>query len=85
MITGSALLTGCFVPLALTVLAPIIVNIVAMRIFLPSSGAELSLTALVTGLEVFLAWSYRAAFRPLLRAREGAASVEACRNWRKTR
>ena len=81
MITGSALLTGRFVPLALTVLAPIIVNIVAMHLFLPSSGAELSLTALVIGLEVFLAWSYRAAFRPLLRALEGAA----CRNWRKTR
>jgi hypothetical protein len=77
-ITGAALLTGRFVPLALTVLAPVIVNIVAIHVFLPSSGAELSLAALVTGLEVFLAWSYRAAFRPVLGARDDATSVETC-------
>jgi len=69
--TGAALLTGLFVPLALTMLAPVIVNIAVMHLFLPSSGAELVLAALVTVLEAVLAWSYRAAFRPLLRANEG--------------
>ena len=69
LFAGAALLVGRFVPLALTVLAPIIVNIVVMHIFVPSSGAEICLAALVTVLEIFLGWSYRAAFRPLLRAR----------------
>jgi len=67
--TGAALLMGRFVPLALTILAPIIVNIAVMHCFLPSSGAEICLAALVTALEIFLVWSWRAAFRPLLRAR----------------
>ena len=66
--TGAALLTGRFVPLALTMLAPVIVNIAVMHLFLPSSAAELVLAALVTVLEVVLVWSYRAAFRPLMRA-----------------
>ena len=69
LVTGAALLIGQFVPLALTTLAPIIVNIAVMHFFLPSSGAEICLAALVTVLEMFLAWSYRAAFQTLLRAR----------------
>jgi len=69
--TGAALLTGRFVPLALTMLAPVIVNIAVMHLFLPSSGAELVLAALVTVLEAVLAWNYRAAFRSLLRTNEG--------------
>ena len=77
LFAGAALLIGRFVPLALTILAPIIVNIAVMHLFLPSSGAEICLATLVTVLEVVLAWHYRAAFRPLLRAREIAASVEA--------
>jgi hypothetical protein len=75
VITGIALLVGQFVPLALTVLAPVIVNIVVMHLFLPASGAELFLAVLVTVLESFLAWSYRAAFRPLLRVRNDPASL----------
>jgi len=70
-IAGTALLTRRFVPLALTVLAPIIVNIVAIHLFLAPSGFQL--TILVVGLEVFLGWSYRAAFRPVLRARDEVA------------
>ena len=69
LLTGAALLIGHFVPLALTVLAPVIVNIAAMHLFVPSSGAEICLAALVTVLEIFLGWSYRTAFRPMLRAR----------------
>ena len=65
---GALLLSGRFVPLALTLLAPVIVNIVAFHVFLtppPSLGLPLVLVAL----EIFLAWSYRGAFRPMLRAR----------------
>jgi hypothetical protein len=68
---GGALLTGRFVPLALTVLAPVIVNIVAVHLFLDPSGFPL--TILVVVLELFLAWSYRAAFLSLLTARNDAA------------
>jgi uncharacterized membrane protein YphA (DoxX/SURF4 family) len=69
-ITGAALLTGRFVPLALTVLAPVIVNTVAVHIFLDPSGFPL--TILIVALELFLAWSHRAAFCSLLRARNDA-------------
>jgi hypothetical protein len=64
-ITGTALLTGRFVPLALTVPAPVIVNIVAVHLFLAPSGFPL--TILVVALELFLAWSYRGV--PLVAAR----------------
>ena len=69
LLTGAALVTERYVPLALTVLAPVIVNVAVMHLFVPSSAAEVFLAALVTVLELFLAWSYRAAFRPLLRTR----------------
>jgi hypothetical protein len=64
--SGALLLAGRFVPLALTVLAPVIVNIVAFHAFLAPSGLPLAL--LVLALEVFLAYSYRSAFRPMLGA-----------------
>jgi len=69
LFAGTALLIGRFVPLAVAVLAPIIVNIAVMHLFVPSSGAEVGLAALVTILEIFLAWSYRPAFRPMLHQR----------------
>jgi uncharacterized membrane protein YphA (DoxX/SURF4 family) len=69
VVAGAALLAGRFVPLALTVLAPIVVNIVAFHAFLmPPATMGVPLVILV--LEVFLAWSYRPAFRSVLRARE---------------
>jgi len=69
LFAGTALLIGRFVPLAVAVLAPIIVNIAVMHLFVPSSGAEVGLAALVTILEIFLAWCYRPAFRPMLHQR----------------
>ncbi len=65
--SGIALLAGFFVPLALTVLAPIIVNIVFFHAFLAPSGLPIPLVILV--LELFLAWAYRDAFAPLLNPR----------------
>jgi putative oxidoreductase len=62
--SGLALLAGVFVPLALTVLAPIIVNIVFFHTFLAPTGLPIPLVILV--LELFLAWAYRDAFAPLL-------------------
>ena len=64
---GLLLLTGFFVPLALAVLAPVIVNIVGFHLFLAPAGLPLPLAVLAA--ELFLAWSYRAAFAPMLHAR----------------
>jgi uncharacterized membrane protein YphA (DoxX/SURF4 family) len=66
VIAGAMLLAGRFVPLALTLLAPVIVNIVAFHAFLAPSGMALPL--IVLALEITLAWAYRSTFRPLLRA-----------------
>ncbi len=65
IIAGLLLLSGVFVPLALTVLAPILVNIIAFHLFLEPSGLPIPL-ALVAA-EIYLAWTYRAAFAPMLR------------------
>jgi uncharacterized membrane protein YphA (DoxX/SURF4 family) len=65
--SGLLLLAGRFVPLALALLAPIVVNIVLFHAFLAPSG--LPLAVVVLALEIFLAWSYRAAYRPMLAQR----------------
>jgi uncharacterized membrane protein YphA (DoxX/SURF4 family) len=64
---GLLLLAGRFVPLALTLLAPIVVNIVFFHAFLAPSGIALPLVVLA--LELFLAWSYRNVYRPMLAVR----------------
>ena len=66
VLAGLLLLSGRFVPLALALLAPVVVNIVAFHAFLAPSGIALPLVILA--LEVFLAWSYRSVYRPMLRA-----------------
>jgi putative oxidoreductase len=62
--------SGFFVPLALTLLAPVIVNIVAFHLFL--SPGNYAVVGVVLISELFLAWSYRAAFAPMLQARTSA-------------
>jgi hypothetical protein len=70
-----ALLTNRFVPLALAVLAPIIVGIVFFHAVLAPGG--MAIAAGVLALELVLAWRYRSAFAPMLRARVAPAPVEA--------
>ncbi|WP_146646532.1 DoxX family protein [Labilithrix luteola] len=65
--SGVMLLSGRFVPLALTLLAPVLVNIVGFHFFLAQGGFALPLMLL--GLEVYLAWAHRDAFAPMLRMR----------------
>jgi hypothetical protein len=67
VIVGLLLLGNRFVPLALTVLAPIVVNIVAFHAFLAPSGIALPLVIVALGL--YLAYTERAVFAPLLQAR----------------
>jgi putative oxidoreductase len=64
IVTGALLLSGRLVPLALTVLAPVVVNIFAFHLFLAPSG--LPLPILITLLGVYLAWSYRSSFAGVL-------------------
>lgn len=68
VIAGLALVTGLFAPLALVVLAPIVLNIVLYHRFL-APGGPLDLVLLV--LLVVAAYGYRNAYRPLLKARQG--------------
>ena len=66
IIAGGALLANRFVPLALVLLAPAIVNIFALHVFLAPHGLAMALG--VVALEIFLAWRYREAYRPLFHA-----------------
>lgn len=66
---GLLLLVGRFVPLALVVLAPIVVNILFFHATLQPAGIGPGLVAAVLG--IYLAWVHRAAFAALLRARHG--------------
>lgn len=60
---GLLLLANRFVPLALLLLAPVVVNIVAFHLVLAPPNP---VTALVLLLEAGLAWAYRDSFRAVL-------------------
>lgn len=64
---GLLLLCNRFVPLALVVLAPVVLNIVAFHLWLLPSGTGLSLV--LAALTSYLAWVHRQAYAPLLSAR----------------
>jgi hypothetical protein len=67
VVAGLLLLANRFVPLALALLAPVLVNIVAFHGFLAPAGLALPVVLLV--LELYLARSYWDAFSPMLQAR----------------
>jgi uncharacterized membrane protein YphA (DoxX/SURF4 family) len=66
IVAGVLLLAGRYVPLALTLLAPLVVNIVLFHAFLAPEGLPVAILVLV--LELFLAWAYRDAFQGVLQA-----------------
>jgi uncharacterized membrane protein YphA (DoxX/SURF4 family) len=80
VVAGVLLLLG-FVPIALTLLAPIVVNIVAFHLFL--APGNYAVVGLVLAAEIYLAIVHRAAFAPLFarpaarRAAATATSLEA--------
>jgi len=65
VIGGLLLLIGRFVPLGLTILGAIIVNIWLFHLLMAPEGLPPAI--LVTVLELFLVWRYRDAFAGLLR------------------
>ena len=64
IVCGLALVSGLFVPLALVVLAPIVVNIVLVHVFLDPSG--LPVAAAVLAAFVYLAF-FSPTYSPVLR------------------
>jgi hypothetical protein len=67
VVAGVLLLANRYVPLALALLAPVLVNIVAFHVFLEPAALPLPIVLLV--LELYLARSYRDVFAPMLQAR----------------
>jgi uncharacterized membrane protein YphA (DoxX/SURF4 family) len=67
VVVGLLFLSGRYVPLALALIAPIVVNIVLFHAALAPSGLAVPILVLVA--ELYLAWSYRDAFRPMLAAK----------------
>jgi hypothetical protein len=63
---GLALLGNRFVPLALTLLAPVEIGILLFHGVFEPSGFPLP--AVLVALTIYLAWAYRGAFAPMLRA-----------------
>jgi uncharacterized membrane protein YphA (DoxX/SURF4 family) len=71
VLVGIALLANRFVPLALTVLAPISINILLFHTLLaPALGLPLA----IVGAQLYLAWSYRMAYRGVLSATSETSS-----------
>jgi hypothetical protein len=69
---GLLLLGNRFVPLALALLAPVLVGIVGYHLaFEPATGVP---AYTLLALELYLAWAYRAAFVPMLQARNAPAT-----------
>lgn len=67
LLVGICLVTNRFVPLALALFAPFILNSILFHTFLEHSGLPMS--AVFLALELFLAWSYRSAYRTMLASR----------------
>ena len=68
VIGGLLLLIGRFVPLGLTILGAIIVNIWLFHILMAPELGGMMPAVLVTILELFLVWQYRAAFKGIFSA-----------------
>jgi hypothetical protein len=83
VLAGLLLLGNRFVPLALAVLAPIVINIFAFHLVLAPAGLGLPIVMLAA--ELFLAWSYRSAFAPMLQARVAVAQPATARVLRPAR
>lgn len=67
LIAGALLLVNRFVPLALALLAPVVVNIAAFHVALGAPGADRA--AILVVLELYLVWTHGRAYRPMLAPR----------------
>jgi hypothetical protein len=67
VIGGLLLLSGFYVPLGLTILGPIVVNIVLYHLFLDRAG--MGMAVIVAAIFAFLLWRYRSAFAGIFQSR----------------
>jgi DoxX. len=65
LVCGLLLVTGYFVPLAMVILSPIIVNILMVHTFLDRTGLPVAVFLVLAN--IFLAWYYRERFAGILR------------------
>jgi putative oxidoreductase len=64
LVCGILLVSGRFVPLALVILSPIVINILMVHIFLDRTGLPVAI--FLVAAFIFLGYYYRKAFAPLL-------------------
>jgi len=69
LVSGLLLLAGRFVPLALTLLAALLVNILLFNVTLAPSAVGIVAVLVLGALEIFLVWAYRESFAGVLSAR----------------
>lgn len=67
LVCGIALVAGRFVPLALVILAPIVINILFVHIFLERSALPVAIILVLA--QAFLAYAYWDKFKPILEAK----------------
>lgn len=67
LVCGFALIAGRFVPLALVILSPIIINILLVHLFLEPKGLFVAIFLILAN--SFLAYAYWDKFKPLLEAK----------------
>lgn len=72
LVCGLMLLTGRFVPLALVILSPIIINIFFVHTLLDRTGLPVAIFLVLAN--IFLAYCYRDAFKPLLTSKYSPAN-----------
>ena len=70
LVAGLLFLSNRLVPLAVAIIAPVLVNIFAFHLFLAPDG--LPLAVILLGLELYLVWTCRSAYRPILGRRSEA-------------
>lgn len=66
LLCGILLVVGRFVPLALVILAPIVINIFMVHLFMEPSGLPIAIVLVLA--IIFLGWYYRENFRGLFEA-----------------
>ena len=64
---GLAFVSGYYVPLATVVIAPVIINIFFVHLFLAPEGLSVAIPLVLAN--CFVAYYYRASYAPLLRAK----------------
>ncbi|MCK6600173.1 MAG: acyltransferase [Bdellovibrionaceae bacterium] len=69
VVVGLLLLSGFFVPLALVVLAPIVINIFLFHAFLAPGNGGMIMPTVIIFIQAALAYQYKDSYRSILKAK----------------